>query len=76
MLIKDEPHMLQACSEAGVGCTERAPLWEDRHTWVQAFTTNRLGLQRLASCACYFLCVRAQMCAVGLYLLPEEPQSL
>lgn len=50
-------HVLQACSEAGVGCKEKAPLWEERHTWVQAFTTNRLGLQDHASRACYLSCV-------------------
>ncbi|CAK0741826.1 hypothetical protein CVIRNUC_001353 [Coccomyxa viridis] len=41
--------ILQACSEAGVGCKEKAPLWEERHTWVQAFTTNSVAGVRMVS---------------------------
>ncbi|CAL5219460.1 g1295 [Coccomyxa viridis] len=41
--------IIQACGEAGVKCLEDAPLWEQRHAWVQAFTCNSVAGVRMIS---------------------------
>lgn len=41
--------MTQACRKIGVKCMEDAPKWDQRHTWVQAFTCNSVAGVRMVS---------------------------
>ena len=41
--------MVQACRGTGVKCLEDAPRWDQRHTWVQAFTCNSVAGVRMIS---------------------------